>query len=59
MAVGIIFVAALGSWILWARRWFTGPAGHMMEEEGVSGDAARKQAREVIETTEERAEGKR
>jgi len=30
-----------------------------MEEEGVLGDAAREQAREVIETTEKRAEGKR
>ena len=59
VAVGIIFVAALGSWVLWARRWFTGPAGHMMEEVGVLGDMAREQAQEVVDVTEERAEGKR
>lgn len=25
VAVGIVAVWALGSWVLWARRWFTGP----------------------------------
>lgn len=35
--------------MLWARRWFTGPVGHMVEEEGVLGVVAEEQAREVTE----------
>lgn len=58
VAVGIIFVFSLGSWVLWARKWFTGPVGHMVEEEGVLGEEAREQAREVLEETELRHEGK-
>jgi hypothetical protein len=25
VAVGIVLVATLGSWVLWAHRWFKGP----------------------------------
>jgi hypothetical protein len=25
VAVGIVLVATLGTWFLWAHRWFTGP----------------------------------
>ncbi|ERT00394.1 APC amino acid permease [Sporothrix schenckii 1099-18] len=31
VAVGIIGIFAIGSWVLWAHRWFTGPAGEAME----------------------------
>lgn len=31
VAVGIIGIFAIGSWVLWARRWFTGPAGEALE----------------------------
>ncbi|CCC13422.1 unnamed protein product [Sordaria macrospora k-hell] len=31
VAVGIIAVGAIGSWVVWARRWFTGPAAEVAE----------------------------
>ncbi|KAK3934766.1 amino-acid permease BAT1 [Diplogelasinospora grovesii] len=31
VAVGIIGVGAILSWVLWARRWFTGPAAEVAE----------------------------
>ena len=31
VAVGIIAVGAIVAWVLWARRWFTGPAPEIME----------------------------
>lgn len=31
VAVGIIAVGALTSWVLWAHRWFTGPAEEVAE----------------------------
>jgi len=31
VAVGIIAVFAVGSWVLWARKWFTGPAAEVAE----------------------------
>lgn len=31
VAVGIIAVGAVGSWVLWAHRWFTGPAEEVAE----------------------------
>jgi amino acid transporter len=33
VAVGIVLVATLGTWILWAHRWFKGPTRHMEEIE--------------------------
>lgn len=33
VAVGIIAVFAFGSWILWARKWFTGPIRQVQAEE--------------------------
>ncbi|KAI1346071.1 amino acid/polyamine transporter I [Xylaria sp. FL0043] len=37
VAVGIIAIGAIGTWILWARKWFTGPAAEVTEalERGV------------------------
>ncbi|KAI5925204.1 amino acid/polyamine transporter I [Camillea tinctor] len=31
VAVGIIGVGAMGAWVLWARKWFTGPATEVAE----------------------------
>ncbi|KAI1737974.1 amino acid/polyamine transporter I [Xylaria scruposa] len=31
VAVGIIAIGATGAWILWARKWFTGPAAEVTE----------------------------
>ncbi len=31
VAVGIITIFSVGSWLLWARRWFTGPAAEVAE----------------------------
>ncbi|KAK3326958.1 amino acid/polyamine transporter I [Cercophora scortea] len=31
VAVGIITIFAIGSWVLWANRWFTGPAAEVAE----------------------------
>ncbi|KAI3333214.1 amino acid/polyamine transporter I [Ustulina deusta] len=31
VAVGIIAIGAIGSWVLWARKWFTGPASEVTE----------------------------
>lgn len=31
VAVGIIAVGAVGTWVLWARRWFTGPKEEVVE----------------------------
>ncbi|KAI8630050.1 amino acid/polyamine transporter I [Xylariaceae sp. FL1651] len=31
VAVGIIAVGAIGAWVLWARKWFTGPAAEVSE----------------------------
>ncbi len=31
VAVGIIAIGAIGSWVLWARKWFTGPAAEVTE----------------------------
>lgn len=31
VAVGIIGIGAVGSWIVWARKWFTGPAEEVAE----------------------------
>ncbi|KAH6612230.1 amino acid/polyamine transporter I [Chaetomium sp. MPI-SDFR-AT-0129] len=31
VAVGILSVFAVGSWVVWARRWFTGPSAEVAE----------------------------
>lgn len=31
VAVGVIGAGAVGAWVLWARRWFTGPAEEVAE----------------------------
>ncbi|KAI0429477.1 amino acid/polyamine transporter I [Xylaria sp. FL1042] len=31
VAVGIIAIGAIGTWVLWARKWFTGPAAEVTE----------------------------
>ena len=36
VAVGIVLVGAVGSWVLWARKWFTGPRRQIeLEQAGV------------------------
>jgi hypothetical protein len=32
VAVGIIGIGALGSWVVWAHRWFVGPAREIVAE---------------------------
>jgi len=32
VAVGIILFFSIGSWLVWARRWFTGPIRHIQAE---------------------------
>lgn len=54
IAVGIILLFTLSSWFLWARKWFTGPIRHMLEEENVLGEEAREQAREVLAETDKK-----
>jgi len=31
VAVGILAVGSVGSWVFWAKRWFTGPAAEVSE----------------------------
>jgi hypothetical protein len=31
VAVGIITLGAVGAWVVWARRWFTGPSVEVAE----------------------------
>lgn len=55
VAVGIVAVGTLGSWILWAHRWFQGPmrqieveleqAGIPVEEMTVGGGEAEKETK--------------
>ena len=40
VAVGIIAIGAIGTWILWARRWFTGPAVEVAEAMRLGVDAS-------------------
>jgi hypothetical protein len=49
VAVGIIAVGAVGSWILWAHRWFTGPAAEVMEALRLGVDAGQPGALEEKE----------
>lgn len=42
VAVGIVAVFALGSWFLWARRWFTGPVRHVEVVHGPDGQVKKK-----------------
>ena len=52
VAVGIIAVGALGSWVLWARRWFTGPI-RQIEAEQLGLDLDSPGAMEKIEEAEQ------
>lgn len=31
VAVGVLTLLAVGSWVVWARRWFTGPSAEVAE----------------------------
>lgn len=31
VAVGVLTIFAVGSWVLWAHRWFTGPSAEVAE----------------------------
>ena len=40
VAVGIIAVGSILAWLLWARKWFTGPAAGVMEAMRLGVDAS-------------------
>ncbi|KAJ9144973.1 Amino acid transporter [Pleurostoma richardsiae] len=40
VAVGIIGIGSIGTWILWAHRWFTGPAAEVAEAMRLGVDAS-------------------
>ena len=49
VAVGIIAVGALLAWVLWARKWFTGPAAEVLEAFRLGVDATEPGALEAAE----------
>ncbi|ORY69058.1 amino acid/polyamine transporter I [Pseudomassariella vexata] len=49
VAVGIIAVGATGAWVLWARKWFTGPATEVSEAMRLSVDPTEPGALEMRE----------
>jgi len=49
VAVGIIAVFSLGSWILWAHRWFVGPVREIQEAERLGVDISEPGALEKAE----------
>lgn len=53
VAVGIVLVGTLGSWYLWANRWFTGPV-RQIEAEDVGVDVVR---HDIGEKEDERKAG--
>ncbi|EGO60057.1 hypothetical protein NEUTE1DRAFT_74823 [Neurospora tetrasperma FGSC 2508] len=62
VAVGIIAVGSIGSWVVWARRWFTGPAAEVAEAMRLGVDitepgALEKKEKEALEGA--RMEGER
>lgn len=38
VAVGIIAVGSLGTWVLWAKRWFVGPVREIEEAQALGVD---------------------
>ncbi|KAK1756674.1 amino-acid permease BAT1 [Echria macrotheca] len=53
VAVGILSIGAIGSWLLWARRWFTGPAAEVAEAMRLGVDVTEPGALESREKAEE------
>lgn len=49
VAVGIIGIGSILSWVLWAHRWFTGPAQEVMEAIRLGVDATEPGALETAE----------
>jgi hypothetical protein len=58
VAVGIIAVFSLGSWVLWAHRWFVGPVKEIHEAQQLGVDISEPGALERAEATEEKGSGK-
>ncbi|KAK1830880.1 amino-acid permease BAT1 [Podospora conica] len=55
VAVGILTIGAVGSWVFWARRWFTGPAAEVAEAMRLGVDVTEPGALEEREEMERRA----
>jgi amino acid transporter len=53
VAVGIIGIGAILSWVLWARKWFTGPAQEVQEAMRLGVDLTEPGALEAREKAEE------
>jgi amino acid transporter len=49
VAVGIIGIGSISAWLLWARKWFTGPAAEVAEAIRLGVDAAEPGALERVE----------
>ena len=49
VAVGIIAIFSLGSWIIWAHRWFEGPVKEIQEAERLGVDLTDPGALETAE----------
>jgi amino acid transporter len=54
VAVGIIAVGAVVTWVFWARKWFTGPATEVFEALRLGVDVTDPGALEAAETAEEK-----
>lgn len=52
VAVGIIFIGAMTAWVLWAHRWFVGPAREVAEAMRLGVDATEPGALEKREEEE-------
>lgn len=52
VAVGIIAVGSLGSWVLWARKWFVGPVREIEEAQRLGVDPLEPGALERAELEE-------
>jgi amino acid transporter len=49
VAVGIITIGCIGCWVVWARKWFTGPAAEVAEAMRLGVDVTEPGALEVAE----------
>jgi hypothetical protein len=56
VAVGIIAIFSLGAWVLWARKWFVGPAREIQEAQRLGVDVLEPGALERAEAEAEKGE---
>jgi len=54
VAVGIIAVGSIGSWVLWAHKWFVGPVREIEEAERLGVDVGEPGALERAEAEAEK-----